>query len=195
MSTAPLRKTTPAEFLAFEAAQVERHILWDGEVYAMAGGDQAHYELQSAVMLKLGAQLKPPCRIYSADTALKLPAGNYVYGDASIACGPVFEKGPIDTLTNPVIVVEVLSESTERFDRGDKFRGYARLPSLRHYVLLSQYEPLIEIFSRENEKAKWSLTTLTAGEEFMLEPPGIMIRVDELYEGLTLSPKPGVKPV
>lgn len=189
MSSAPLRKMSFEQFLEFEQAQTERHAFWRGDVFAMSGGSEAHAELQSAVILKLGPQLQKTCRVYSADQGIVIPGGNYVYSDGVIACGPQFNRGPIDTLLNPLVVFEVLSKSTEGFDRGDKFHGYARIASLRHYVLLSQYEPLVEVFSRKSETDRWTLQLFGPGETLTLEPPGIELKVDALYADIPLTPK------
>lgn len=190
MATAPKQKMTPEEFLLFERAASQRHMLWEGEVYAMAGGTAAHAALQAAVVGEVRAQLKGSrCGAYTSDLRVAIPQGNYVYPDASVVCGPEFGGGPSDTLLNPLVIFEVLSDELERFDRGDKFLGYSRIVSLRHYVLVSQHEKLIEVFSRESETANWVLRRAFVGDLLTLEPPGLTLNVDELYDGVELSPK------
>ncbi len=187
MSTAERLKMTFQEFLEFESRQKEKHMLWDGEVFAMAGGSEAHARLQTAITLKLGSQLKEPCAVFPSDQAIALPEDRYVYADGSFACTPAFNRGPIDTLKNPVVLFEVLSDTSEAFDRGKKFQGYTPIASLRHYVLLSQYEPLIEVFSRDAKGSSWTFQRLGPGQEFMLEPPGVLLNVDALYAGVPLT--------
>lgn len=178
------------EFLAWESAQKEKHMFWDGEVYAMGGGSPAHAELAPAITAALWQQVKRPCRLYGSELAVEIPGGNYVYPDSSLACGPQFTEGPVEQLTNPLVIFEVLSDTTEAFDRGEKFYGYARLPSLRHYVLVSQHEKRVDVFSRDSARGKWVLTQLASGGEFTLAPPGVVLNVDALYGDIPLTPAP-----
>ncbi len=190
MATAERLKMTPAEFLDFERGQTEKHLFWDGEVFARTSGTRAHSRLSLAVTVELERQLKRPCETHTSDMRVHLPEGRYVYPDGSVACLPEFGEGPEDTLLNPVVVIEVLSDGTEAFDRGKKFHGYSRIPSLRHYVLLSQHEPLIEVFSREDASANWSLRSARPGQELQLSPPGVTLNVDAIYRDVELTPEP-----
>lgn len=146
---------TIAEYLEMEEKAEERHEYHDGEILAMSGGTDLH----SLILINLYATLKPalkgtPCRIYDCNMRLRILNQNrYVYPDATIVCGPVaFDHGDPKrtTINNPKVVIEVLSESTERYDRGAKFGFYRDVPTLEEYVLISQFEPSIEVFQRQS---------------------------------------------
>src|SRR5690242_2577533 len=139
---------TPDEYLAWERTQPVRHEYYRGEVFAMAGGSMRHNVLCARVIEALGAQLRGRCLVMTSDQrVVAAERDRYVYPDVSIVCGPmVAEPGTSDVLANPTILVEVLSESTEQYDRGGKWEGYQRLDSLTDYVLVSQAEPRIEHF-------------------------------------------------
>src|SRR5262245_39536273 len=113
----------------------------------MAGGSPRHNRLSAQAIASLVAQLRGgPCGVYSSDQKLGLPADEFVYADAVVVCGPLtLRQGTTDVLTNPTVVIEVLSKSTEGYDRGDKQKGYLALPSLRHFVLVSQREARVEV--------------------------------------------------
>jgi Uma2 family endonuclease len=125
--TQPSQRLTAAEYLAFERASPERHEYVDGQVYAMAGASEAHNVIAGNLFAALHAQLRGrPCRVYMADMRVKVsPTGRYSYPDVAALRGePAFEDADLDTLLNPSTIVEVLSRSTERSDRGDKFADY-----------------------------------------------------------------------
>src|SRR5689334_17788040 len=115
-------KMTPEEYLAFERASEQKHEYVDGEIFAMAGGTREHNLIAANVVGELrSALLERPCEVYGSDQKLKTPAGKYHYPDVSVICGPpVFEDETRDVMLNPRAIVEVLSDSTERYDRGDK---------------------------------------------------------------------------
>ena len=130
---------TYAEYLAAEAVSEVRHEYLNGEVWAMAGGTPEHAALAAAMIRELGASLRgKPCRPFSSDLRVHIPdAGLSTYPDVSVVCGQL-ETAPDDkdAVTNPIVLVEVLSESTEGYDRGAKAAHYRRIPSLREYVLV-----------------------------------------------------------
>jgi Uma2 family endonuclease len=177
---------TPSEYLAWEREQPERHEYYRGEVFAMAGGSPRHNVLTAAIARDLGAAVRGSnCRVLSSDQRIAAPSDNkgerYVYADASLVCGH-FELAPgtSDVLVNPRTIFEVLSRSTEAYDRGDKWAAYGRIVSLREYVLVSQLEPRIETFSRVD--GSWRYDVVEAGARLLLEG-GFAIDVDALYEG------------
>ena len=137
MAQVPLgHKLGPNEFLAWEREQKERHIYVRGEVFAMAGGSPRHNRLAARMIGALESSLREGCGTFSSDQKIGLPEDDFVYADAVVVCGPVeMRPGTTDVVLNPAVVVEVLSKSTESYDRGDKQRGYLALASLRHYVL------------------------------------------------------------
>lgn len=132
---------TPQDYLCWERQQETRHEFLDGHVFAMTGVSRAHNVLCLNIASSLHQQLRgKPCEIYANDMRVKVSeTGMYTYPDIVAVCGePRFEDAAVDTLLNPVLIVEVLSESTERHDRGAKFTHYRSLASLREYWLISQ---------------------------------------------------------
>ena len=160
-----------------------RHEFLNGEVWAMAGGTPEHSALAAAVITQLGALLRgKPCRTYSADLRVRVvETGLSTYPDVSVVCGQL-ETAPDDrdAVTNPIVLVEVLSESTEGYDRGAKAAHYRRIPSLREYVLVSQAEPRIEVHRRA-ESGRWELLEARPGETIELASLGARLDVAALY--------------
>ncbi len=155
----PVARMTYAEYLAFEARGETKHEYLAGEVFAMAGGTVEHGALAAAMTVALGSALRGrPCRALSSDVRVRIQSTDLsTYPDVTVVCGKVEtdEKDP-DGVLNPSLIVEVLSDSTEAYDRGAKAAHYRRIPSLGEYVLVSQREPLIEVY-RRNERGNWEL--------------------------------------
>lgn len=181
-----ISRASYAEYLAFEEESNERHMYWEGEIFAMSGGSQDHYALESAIHLLLGIALgNGPCRAYTGNMRLRPPDGeDAVYADAVVVCGPR-EPHPEDpgAVTNPSVIVEVLSPTTERFDRGDKFTYYRSFSSIQHVVFLSQKALAIEHYSRQPDGA-WRLRDLHPGDSLALL--GVSLRVEEIYADSSL---------
>jgi len=173
-----------AEYLAAEAKSDVRHEFLDGEVFAMAGGTPEHAALAAAVIAGLINALRgKPCRVYSSDLRVRVEAtGLTTYPDASVVCGQL-ETSAQDpnAIVNPVVLIEVLSESTESYDRGAKAAHYRRIPSLREYVLVAQHEPLVEVY-RRNEHGRFELFEARPGEPLELSSVGAALDVRALYE-------------
>ena len=149
-------RMTPDEYLAWEKDQPEKHEYLQGQPYNMAGASATHNRLCVRVLTLLEGLLEErPCLPFPSDQKVRVRAtGPYFYPDVSVACEPEIDEG--ECLRNPVVLIEVLSESTDHADRGEKWSHYRRLESLRHYVLLSQSEPLAEHYSRTSgEQAIW----------------------------------------
>lgn len=171
------------EYLAFERAADERHEYADGEIFAMSGGTWEHSLIAANILRELStAVLDRPCSASGADMRIQIPATKrYTYSDVLVVCGqPVFTDEKHDTLINPVVIVEVLSDSTESYDRGDKFEQYETIPSLRDYVLVSQKKARIEHFVRESG-GTWQRRVAGAGERVTFESIGCEIEVDRAY--------------
>jgi Uma2 family endonuclease len=179
-------RVTIAEYLAREAEAETKHILWDGEVFsveAMSGGTLDHNTICANVIATLHAALRGMrCRVVTSDQKVWVPhKEGFVYPDATVICGSVERyPGTTDVVTNPTVVVEVLSEGTEKFDRGDKFEGYRSILSLRHYVMVSSRHVGVEHYVRA-EGDTWLLRPYRAGETVMLRDPDLSLAVDELY--------------
>jgi Uma2 family endonuclease len=171
----------PEEFLVWERSQErDRHMYLDGEVFVMHGGTARHSALIArAIVILDGATLQSRCRVFSSDMRVELSNQSFVYPDVVVVCGPVLLRPQTnDVLTNPTLVLEVLSKSTERLDRGKKQDKYLKLPSLRHYVLVSQREPRVEVHTRGK-----AVEVYEAGACVCLEGIGATFEVDELYRG------------
>lgn len=175
-----------AEYLAFEASAETRHEYLDGEVFAMAGGTITHGALAMAVGTALSNALRDrACRVLSSDVRVRCKAtGLATYADVTVVCDKVeVDEDDRQGVLNPRLIVEVLSDSTEAYDRGAKAAHYRRIPSLREYVLVGQREPLIEVY-RRNERGNWELfVEARRGDKADLRSCGapIALDVDAIY--------------
>lgn len=177
-------KVSEQEYLAFERAADERHEYADGEIFAMSGGTWEHSLIASNINGELrSALLERECAVHGSDMRIHIPSaiGRYTYADALVVCGqPVFTDEVRDTLVNPIVIVEVLSDSTEKYDRGDKFEQYQRIVSLRDYVLVSQKKVRVEHF-RKQADGTWVLRATGPGDRVVLESVGCELAVDMAY--------------
>jgi Uma2 family endonuclease len=180
---APRRRHAFREYLEVEELSPGlKHEFVNGEIFAMAGGSVEHAALSSAMGYVLTRRLASgPCRAYSADLRLRIPAANVAtYADASVVRDPV-ERDPSSPthVTNPRVVVEVLSPGTEDYDREEKRLAYQTLESLREYVLVAQDRRRIEVWVRSDEG--WTSSTHDAGDTVRLPSIDLTFDVDELY--------------
>lgn len=171
-----------AEYLELSEQAEVKHEFIDGLVVAMAGHTIEHSRLVARVGYLLQRALEgKPCNVFSSDGRVRIEATNRsTYPDVSVVCGPV--QSAIDDpngITNPVVLVEVLSDSTERDDRGAKFAHYRRLPSLREYVLVAQDAPQVEVFRREGDL--WVLREHGPGATIELTSLQAALALDDLY--------------
>jgi Uma2 family endonuclease len=181
---------TEAEYLAFERSSETKHEFLDGTIYAMAGASLSHNRICAHTIIRLGMQLQDgPCEVIPGDMRLKVEAtGLYTYPDISVVCGDTqLVEGEFDTLLNPVLIVEVLSPSTESYDRGKKFHHYQQLESLQEYVLIAQDSPRIERFLRQDD-GTWILTNVT-GMDGSLQLASIqaVLKLADVYERVTFE--------
>lgn len=164
-STASARRYTFREYLELEASSDVRYEFFDGAVFAMSGGSPDHSRLAANVINILATQLVgKPCQAFTSDLRVRvLETGLATHPDVSVVCGAL-KRDPEDnnTVTNPVVIVEVLSPSTQRYDREEKAAHYRRIPSLATYVLISQEEQRLEVFSR-NTDGSWTLREARSG--------------------------------
>jgi Uma2 family endonuclease len=172
---------TAEEYLAWEAEQKEKHELHDGEVFAMAGGSPRHNLLAMSAGAELrGAMRGRGCQVLSSDQRVKL-GESYVYPDVVVACGGVKTEGA--TLSNPSIVVEVLSASTEAFDRGEKWSAYRSVSTLTDYLLVSQGTARVEHYRRSADTDdSWHYRVVESGGLLHFSNGGTL-SVDAIYEG------------
>jgi len=160
VSTQPKRRITPEEYLEIERKAERRSEYLDGEMFLMSGASLEHTRINRNITVELGLQLRGSnCEIFAIDLRTKVsPTGLYTYPDIAAVCGePQCEDEHGDTLLNPILIIEVLSTSTESYDRGKKFAHYRTLTTLKEYVLVSQYECRVEKFTL-TENGVWSYT-------------------------------------
>ena len=160
MSANPKPYLTPTEYLTVERKQKYKSEYWNGELYAMAGASERHNLITTNVVIELGTQLRGrSCKVYPSDMRVQIKAtGLYTYPDVVVVCGkPQFEDEEIDTLLNPTVIVEVLSKSTETYDRGKKFENYRMLDSLTEYVMIAQDRVHVEHYVRQQDN-QWLLS-------------------------------------
>jgi len=175
-----------ADYLARERIAERKSEYLRGAIYAMSGGTPEHARLASRMAYVLNRALEDrACVVFSSDLRVRILATNRsTYPDLTVVCGPR-ETAPDDpdAVTNPTLIVEVLSDSTEADDRGDKFAHYRHLASLQTYVLVTQKTPRIEVFHREGER--WVLTSHGPGTTVDLPALDVSIRVDDVYRDPT----------
>ena len=185
MSTAAFELMTSTQYLAWEREQAGRHEFFRGEIFAMAGGSPRHNALTAAITIEIGIGLRgSQRRVLSADQRIAARRDeHYVYADASVVCGAIaLVPGTTDVLSNPSVVIEVLSKRTEGYDRGLKWESYRQLPSVTDYLLVSQVSPQIEHYQRE-ASGEWHYRVATAGGRVTLSN-GSQIAIDAVYAGV-----------
>jgi Uma2 family endonuclease len=180
----PEARYTPAEYLEMERHSETRHEYLDGEIFAMGGASRRHnlISLNIAAELRAGARGRP-CEVYAHDMRVRIEAtGLYTYPDVVAVCGePRFEDMEVDTLLNPTCLAEVLSKSTEDYDRGAKFEGYRTVPSLREVLLVAQDRPHIVHYLRQPD-GSWLLSEIRDPEGTLtLASLACELRMAEVY--------------
>ncbi len=190
MSTVPNKFMTESEYLDFERSSEIRHEFYRGQVFAMAGATANHSWITDSLVFALRQRLSGEgCRPYSRDMRVYIEgSGLYTYPDVVIACPPQFKDDRTDTLVNPRVVIEVLSPSTEDYDRGKKFDLYRQSPSLDQYILVAQDAPRVISFVRQSDGVAWLMNPLDglhAGLDFpSLE---ITIPLSEIFRGIDFT--------
>ncbi len=190
-----IKLTTADEYLAMEDTSIEKHEFIDGVVYAMAGAGFPHNQIASNAFIDIGFFLKnKSCRIYGSDLKVNVKtASGFVYPDLTIVCnGPVFLEGRKDIVTNPTVIIEVLSPDTQDFDHGKKFMLYRQIPSLQEYILISSMEVLAEKFSREKTDA-WTLTDYRdMNDKISIDAIGYQTTLAEFYRDVVFDEVEGL---
>jgi Uma2 family endonuclease len=190
MSSQPTSYLTPEEYLALERKAEYKNEYVDGEIVAMTGASRKHNLIAINISGELRQQLKGrPCETYSGDMRVRIPSTRlYTYPDVVVVCDePQFEDDYVDTLLNPTVIIEVLSESTELYDRGKKFGYYRTLESLAEYLLVAQDERRIEQYFRQPD-GRWLLSDHRLPED-KVELASIRCLLDlrEVYDKVNLS--------
>jgi Uma2 family endonuclease len=201
MALQPTLRYTVSEYLTMERAADERHEYLDGYVYAMAGESPAHGQICVNLIISLGTHLRGgPCQMFTKDMKVYCPAPQgrspfanlFAYPDLVVICGAMqFHDEGQDVLLNPTLIIEVLSPSTEAFDRGNKFYRYsAGLPTLTHYVLVAQEQPRIDHYHRE-AGGLWTLRMVAGLEEWLhVESLGWTAALADVYERVVFPVAP-----
>lgn len=191
MSALENPRYTPEQYLEWERAAPVKSEYFDGQIFAMAGASEEHVLIVTNLVRELSTQFKgKPCRTYSNDMRVKVSeSGLYTYPDVVVVCGErQFSDAVQDTLENPTVIFEVLSPTTEAYDRGAKFAQFRRLPSLQEYVLVSQTEFLVEQFVRQSD-GNWLLIE-SAGEAASVSLPtlSVTLPLSEIYDRVEFPP-------
>ena len=194
MASVPKPWITPQEYLERERKAEHKSEYFRGEMFAMAGATWEHTLIKDNMATETRNQLRDgPCQALTSDLRVLVDAtGLYTYPDIIVVCDePQFLDGEFDTLLNPRCLIEVLSESSEAYDRGDKFKHYRKIPTLQEYILISQKEPLVERHVRQAD-GSWLMkefTSLTQIFEYASIPS--IVPLGEIYRGITFSQDAG----
>lgn len=183
------RYFTPEEYFAWEERQLEKHELIDGRVYAMTGGTKNHSAIAINFLLLVKSHLRgTQCQVFNSDLKVNIVnTNNYTYPDLSVTCDERDRENPF-YITYPCLIVEVLSDSTEAYDRGKKFERYRRNPNLIDYVLVSSNEMAIDIYHR-NEAGDWLILISRPGDVVELKSIGLSLPIEQFYEGIVFEQK------
>jgi len=191
MSSQPSTFLTPEEYLEIERRAERKSEYFHGEMFAMAGASYAHVVIVDNLNHELKVRLKAGrCRVHSSELRLRVaPIGLYTYPDVMVICGgPEFADDRRDTVVNPVLIIEVLSESTEAYDRGKKFDQYRTLPSLREYLLVAQDAPRIERWIRQPDD-NWLRAETSGGDaSIRLASIDCMLPLAGIYDQIEWPP-------
>jgi Uma2 family endonuclease len=187
------RYFTPEEYFAWEEEQLEKHELIDGFVYAMSGGTRDHSDIAGNFLSIIKPHLRGSgCKTYNSDCRVNiLNTYNYTYPDLSVTCDDRDRENEM-YITYPCLIVEVLSKSTEAYDRGKKFEKYRRNPNLVDYVLVSSDEIAIDIYHK-NDAGDWLFLSFRAGDQLDLKSIGLSLSIEQFYEEIVFDAQPDTK--
>ncbi len=192
MASLPQRRYTPEQYLEMDRKADHRSEYVNGEILAMAGASRVHNRITLNIGAALTTQLRgSPCEPFTSDLRVKsLATGSFLFPDIVVGCGPLeFEDSSLDILLNPTVIMEVLSPTTAADDRSWKFAHYRRLETLTDYVMLSQYQPFVEHYTRRDNQ--WVLTELVGLEAVLRLPSlGCELPLTAIYERVEFAPDP-----
>lgn len=189
MLSLPKVRVTPEEYLALDRQSEYKHEYFDGEIFAMTGASRKHNIISVNVATSLNSQLTDrDCEVYASDMRVKVsPTGLYAYPDVVVCGSPQFEDKEIDTLLNPTVILEVLSKTTEGYDRGDKFEHYRSIESLSEVVLIAQDKHHIEHYRRQ-EGSQWILTeTNSLQDKIELASINCELALSDIYKKVSID--------
>jgi Uma2 family endonuclease len=191
MSAIPILKYSVEEYLESEEKSLEKHEFYQGEIFAMAGASVEHNQIVSNTLADINAHLKggKKCQVFPSDLRIYIEANSlFTYPDLSIICGEIQTlENYKDNVTNPSVLIEVLSPSTADYDRGGKFKLYRDIPSLKEYILISSTEILIEKYEKQND-GTWVLHEYkNATDIFTISTIGLQLAVNSFYENVVFK--------
>ena len=198
MSAQPKHKMTVEEYLAFEETSDVKHEYYAGEIFAQAGANERHNIIVGSVLALLYGQLRrQPCNVYPSDMRVEIQdTGLYTYPDISVVCGQaLFAETSRSTLINPTVIIEVLSPSTEAYDRGKKFQNYRTIETLQEYVLITQDFKQIEHYVRQPDDL-W-LLSFAGDESDIVTLPSIdcTLSIADVYEKVIFEASEAEEPL
>jgi Uma2 family endonuclease len=183
----PLQKLSLAEYLAWEQDQPDRHEFWRGEVFAMVGGKRGHGRLVANLMRHLGNHLDTsPCQVFSESMKVQIGEDVVLYPDVFVTCEARFDAQQA-VFTTPILVIEVLSPSTQAYDRSQKFALYRRIATLREYVLIDPETYRVEVF-RPGDDGLWNLIDMSEDQALDLASIGGSVPMAALFKGMESDP-------
>jgi Uma2 family endonuclease len=192
MSTQLKRRYTLEEYLEMDRLSEERLEFWHGEIFSMSGVNQEHAEIEVNIVSTLHSRLRGrECRVFPANMRIKVPnMPPYRYADVSALCGKAqFEKiGGVDALTNPSLIIEILSPSTEGYDRGEKFSHYKSIPSFSEYLLVAQHRPHVTHLVKQTDGAWLHREFNDLNDAVKLETLNCELRLSEIYQNVEFAP-------
>ena len=191
MSSLPKQRYTPQQYLELERKAETKSEYVSGEIVAMAGASREHILIVTNLVRELSNKLRTgSCETYSNDMRTRISSARYTYPDVVVACESEFEDVSLDVLLNPLVIIEVLSPTTEVDDRGWKFAHYRRSPTLTDYVMISQYRPSVEHYSRHGQDL-WTLREYDALNDTLLLPSlSCEVRLADIYDRVTFPEEP-----
>jgi Uma2 family endonuclease len=191
----PIARATPEEYLRLERESQEKHQYYLGEIFAMAGGSAYHSLIIANLIREIGIRLKGgPCHVFDSNLRIRTPRTTlYTYPDACVVCGDL-QYDALDaqqeTVTNPTVIIEVLSPSSEAWDRGRKFDSYIQIDSLKQYLLVSTFNPRVESFVRQPDNT-WNFSiTFGQTESIQIKALKIELPLSEIFAGVPFPPNP-----
>lgn len=190
MTALPKPRISEQEYIAFERASAIKHEYFDGRIYAMTGASAVHNLIAGNTLAALHGQLRgKPCQIFPSDMRVKVQqTGLYTYPDLVVVCGDLqFTDDALDTLLNPTVLIEILSPSTERYDRGLKFQHYRTIATLQHYILIAQDQYHIEHYLRQFD-GQWLFAEATGvAAQVVIPAIDCALSLNDVYERVTLT--------
>jgi Uma2 family endonuclease len=190
MTAQPQQFISEEEYLVFERASTTKHEYFQGRIYAMTGAKAAHNLIAGNILAALHRQLRQkPCQVYPSDMRVKVQqTGLNTYPDVVVVCGqPQFTDTVTDTLLNPIVIIEILSPSTERYDRGMKFQHYRTIDTLQEYILVAQDHVHLECFSRQ-EGGLWMFQEAVSKEDVLsIQSINCELLLEDVYEKVSIE--------